>query len=237
MNARNALVAAILALAGLVSAGCGCTAQCRPPQTRLDVIDASESARHNNDLELIGRQQVVTDAAVMTEGDRLVVYGFTLRPGSECSPLVVDFPVQRNSEERKELKRRIEAALPKAFDRYAGCLTSPERGHAGAGSGIFGGIAEGLIAADHPVASIHLVTDGCNVGEGEPACTSTMLRSGHARAVINSLPRSIKPALDGTQLQVTGLGRGTDLDAASIAVLREIFTRYGDATGATVTFQ
>jgi hypothetical protein len=209
------------------------------PTHALFVFDVSGSSRSaNTGLVLVARQRLVEKVDQVEEGDSITAYGFNYKPGNSCQPIKADFPRQDNSETADQLKEDLKAGIPTTFDSYVECLINDEHGYSGKGSAIFGAIPAALIKAGgtEKISSIHLVTDGCSFGEGDPTCSKTMLKKDFAKQFVESLPVSLKPDLDGCSLVVEGLGQGTDLQSDRIAVLREIWIAYGSATGATTNF-
>lgn len=221
----------------LTLAGCGKDSSA---ERGLEVFDVSGSGRTEvANLIPVAEQRLLSYVAAMKEGDTITAYGFNYKPGASCPVIWADFPNQPNSETANRLKQELKVGVAGRFNSYVECLTNDEHGYSGGGSAIFGAVAEALIKAETAtkVTWIHVITDGCTYGEGIKTCSPSMDSPGFAKKVIKALPSSLKPDLSGRRLIVEGLGQGTDLQAAKIAILREIWTLYGGATGASVTFK
>lgn len=232
MNGRGKALPAV----AVVLAACASPGPVAPGGDKEVLLDTSVSAVDERANLIAKGKQVAGDVlAGLQPGHRLTVYAFNSYPGTACEPLVFNFADASSGAEQVQMEA-MQAALPGAIDAYVECVTGKEYGNAGrGGSEIFGSIPQALLAAQndlYPVGELRISTDGCSVGEGLRTCSRRNTRPGFAKHFVNRLPAAAKPSLVGVDVVVAGLGVGTNLDAAGIAALRQIWLEYAAATGA-----
>lgn len=232
-------LAGLAALGAVVATGCSpasSTATSHPTtirETALVIADLTGSAQHT-DLVSMARSTAMDRVAELSPGEALVVSSFTRDVTVACNPVVVALAKQNPARER-QARASLPSAVAGAFDRYHRCVVAHDPN---SGSEIFGGIATAL--ADYPDAvDVTIVTDGCENVSIRAICDPAVLRrTGVGARVVDSLPARLVPKLTASvQLRFVGIGRGTGLDASSVAGLRSIWSTWAARTGATSVFE
>jgi hypothetical protein len=235
---QRALIPALIVIVYGLTA-CSAEPPCceeKPVATQAEIVDFTWSAR-DTDMLQVAENRAMATIEDLSIGEALVVAGFTADVTVPCEPIEISLPTQNNPAQEKELRRTVAAQFPAAFRRYADCLIEahPERG-----SEIFGGVSD-LFVRYPSLTEVTVVSDGCENQAIPKLCRGRDLRKrGFAEQAVASLPPAAVPDLaagrDPVHIEYVGLGRGTGLDAAAVAGLRDVYATWTTRIHATHSF-
>lgn len=197
------------------------------------VPDVSGSVSGGTDL-LAGAQNKVSElVGRMPVGGTVVVRAFNSNVTANCNDVVYTLPSQKNPDTEKKVREANQADVPV---RFAALMECSEKHNTG-GTELFGGLAETFRA--YPDAEIvEIYTDGCENTNAQ-VCDPNRLRDpGYPEEVLAQLPAALTPTLSSSvAITFHGLGRGTQLDAASVQGLRDVLAAWVAQTGASCAFK
>lgn len=197
------------------------------------VPDVSGSVSGGTDL-LAGAQNKITElVGIMPVGGKVVVRAFNSNVTANCNEVVYTLPPQKNPDTEKQIRAANQADVPKRFAELVKCSEKHNTG----GTELFGGLAETL--KTYPDAElVEIYSDGCENTDAQ-VCDPNRLRDpGYPQKVLAQLPAALTPTLSpSVAITFHGVGRGTQLDAASVQGLRDVLAAWVAQTGASYDFQ
>lgn len=202
------------------------------PAMALLIVDTSGSVLEQTDLINGAQNRLQALIKTMPVEGKVVVHAFNSNVTANCDDLTVGLPKQANPDLEAQVRKSNLAKAKPAFQKFLRCSQDANLG----GTELFGGLAEAFTF--YPDAQVvDLYTDGCENVSAKNVCNSTRLKDqGYVERVVERLDQRLVPTLGPITITFHGIGRGTGLDAGSVATLRSLIATWTERTGATARF-
>lgn len=203
------------------------------PATAVVLLDSSGSVLGQTDLLAAAQNRTQDLVKVMPVGGRVAVRAFNNNVTAACEDLMFTLPQQNNPDMEDQIRTANLAVVGPKINDFLDCSKKNDQG----GTELFGGLAEAFTF--YPTAAVvDVYTDGCENVSTENICNPHRLQDPtYAQKLVDRLDARLVPTLGpGVVITFHGIGRGTNLDAASVATLRALMAAWAARTGATARF-